>query len=167
MLWGAARRWRRRRGDASWAATTKVRLCGGDGNGNREARWAQTPSLFAISTVAVCSGFSRIFGGFARVAAGRRGSVAWACGGSQVWVDSRSPQPSFFRFFFFLICQICCLIRCCRWVCEVALGGAGGFWSIPVVMGLWLLFLYCKNNNNNKNKIINKNKTTNYVENIC
>ena len=23
-----------------------------------------------------------------------------------------------------------------RWVCEVALGGAGGFWSIPVVM--WL-----------------------------
>uniref|UniRef100_A0A2N9H966 Transmembrane protein n=1 Tax=Fagus sylvatica TaxID=28930 RepID=A0A2N9H966_FAGSY len=22
-----------------------------------------------------------------------------------------------------------------RWVCEVALGGGGGFWSIPVVMG--------------------------------
>jgi hypothetical protein len=38
-----------------------------------------------------------------------------------------------------------------RWVCEVALGGGGGFWLIPVVMGAcdYCLFIANKNNNNN------------------
>ena len=38
-----------------------------------------------------------------------------------------------------------------RWVCEVALGGGGGFWSIPMVMGAcdYCFFIANKNNNNN------------------
>ena len=58
-----------------------------------------------------------------------------------------------------------------QWVCEVALGGGGGFWSIPVVMAAYdyCFFIANKNNNNNNNNkiIINKNKTGNYVENTC
>jgi hypothetical protein len=55
-----------------------------------------------------------------------------------------------------------------QWVCEVALGGGRGFWSIPVVMGACDYYFFIANkNNNNNNKIINKNKTGNYVENIC
>ena len=51
-----------------------------------------------------------------------------------------------------------------RWVCEVALGGGGGYWSIPVVMGAcdYYFFIVNKNNNNNNN-----NKTRNDVENTC
>jgi hypothetical protein len=116
-------------------------------------------------------GLLRIFGGFARVAVGRRGvGLRWVAG----WLSlstSHCHNPFFFVFFFFffLICQIC-LIRCCQWVCEVALGGGGGFWSILVVKGAcdYCFFIANKsNNNNNNNKIINKNKTRNYLKNTC
>jgi hypothetical protein len=54
----------------------------------------------------------------------------------------------------------------------VALGGGGGFWSIPAVKGAcdYYFFIANKsnnNNNNNNNKIIYKSKTRNYVENTC
>ena len=50
-----------------------------------------------------------------------------------------------------------------RWLLMV-----GGFWSIPipVVMGVCDYCFFIANKNNN-NKIINKNKITNYMENKC
>ena len=51
-----------------------------------------------------------------------------------------------------------------RWVCEVALGGGGGFWSISVVMGGCD---YCFFIAKIIIIIINKNKIRNYVENTC
>ena len=38
-----------------------------------------------------------------------------------------------------------------QWVCEVALDGGGGFWSISVVMDAcdYCFFISNKNNNNN------------------
>ena len=50
---------------------------------------------------------------------------------------------------------------------KVALGGGGGFWSIPMVMGACDYCFFIANKNNNNNKIINKNKSRNYVENTC
>jgi hypothetical protein len=49
----------------------------------------------------------------------------------------------------------------------VALGGGGGFWSIPVVKGGCDYCFFIANKSNNNNKIINKNKTRNYVKNTC
>ena len=106
---------------------------------SRSPRW-----LFAVGSL-------RIFGGFARVAVGWCGvGLRWVAG----WLSlstNHCHNPVFFRFFF-SICQIC-LIRCCRWVCEVALGGGGGIWSIPMVKGGcdYCFFIANKSNNNNNN----------------
>ena len=145
----------------------EARRCELSGNDKGEAmrRWWQRKSRGEMSTDSlslrdlhdgclqwVCWGF------LVGLHGSRWGGMAWAHGGSRVWVagwlslsTNHCHNPVFFRFFF-SICQIC-LIRCCRWVCEVALGGGGGIWSIPMVKGGcdYCFFIANKSNNNNNN----------------